>query len=128
MSTRQVIADRLASFGFAFAGVVHMLRSQPNAWIHLAATAAALGLAGWLGLPARDWALLFAAIGMVLCAEALNTALEALADEVSQELRSGIRRAKDAAAGGVLLAALAAAAIGFSVLGPPLWAALFAAA
>ena len=125
MSLGEFLRRRASSFGYAAAGVVHLLRSQPNAWIHLLATACTVGLASWLGLPARDWALLFAAIGLVFCAEALNTALEALADEISAEQRPGIGRAKDAAAGGVLLAALAAAAIGFCVLGPPLLAAVF---
>ncbi|MDJ0787026.1 MAG: diacylglycerol kinase family protein [Myxococcota bacterium] len=124
MSLADFLRSRFSSFVYATAGVADLVRSQPNAWIHVLATACTVGLAAWLGLPARDWALLFAAIGLVFCAEALNTALEALADEVSAEQRPGIGRAKDAAAGGVLLAALAAAAIGFCVLGPPLWAAL----
>jgi diacylglycerol kinase (ATP) len=38
--------------------------------------------------------------------EALNTALELLADEVSLERRERIGKAKDVAAGGVLIAAM----------------------
>jgi diacylglycerol kinase (ATP) len=45
-------------------------------------------------------------IGMVWMAEALNTALEFLADEVSLEQRERIGKAKDVAAGGVLIVAM----------------------
>ena len=51
-------------------------------------------------------------------AEAMNTALELLADAVSTELNPLVGHAKDAAAGGVLVVAIAAAAVGFIVLGP----------
>ena len=44
--------------------------------------------------------------------ECLNTALERLCDEVHPERADGIRNAKDAAAGAVLCAAIAAAAVG----------------
>ena len=61
------------------------------------------------------------AIGSVFTAEALNTALEFLADEVSEEQRERIRKAKDVGAGAVLLAAIAAALVGGLVLIPHWW-------
>ena len=54
------------SFRFAFAGMAHMIRSQPNARIHLVIAAVACGLAVWLRLPPLAWALLAAMIGLVL--------------------------------------------------------------
>ena len=95
-----------------------MLRTQPNARIHLLGTVlvAAAGI-GWRVLPV-EWALLAAACGLVWAAEALNTAVEFLADEVSGERREGIRRAKDVAAFAVLVAAFAAVGIGVAVFGP----------
>jgi diacylglycerol kinase len=48
---------------------------------------------------------------MVWVAEALNSALEFLADEVSLEKRERIGKAKDVAAGGVLIAAIVSAAV-----------------
>ena len=62
------------------------------------------------------------AIALVLAAECLNTALESLADAVAPDPHPLVARAKDAAAGGVLLAAIGAAVIGLLVLGPPLLA------
>ena len=119
------LGARAASFVHAGRGVTSLLRGEPNARIHVA-IAAAVVLLGWLlGVGARDWAVLVLAMGLVLAAEAANTALEALADHVSPEDAPLVGRAKDVAAGGVLLAAAAAAIAGLLVLGPPLWRALF---
>jgi diacylglycerol kinase len=59
--------------------------------------------------------------GLVWAAELLNTAIEVLADRVSMEREEPIRRVKDAAAAGVLLAALAAFSVGLIVFLPKLW-------
>jgi len=119
---RPFLIARARSFGFAFRGIGHVLASQPNAWIHAVATLAVAGLALALRVGAGGWAALLLAMALVWTAEAMNTALERLADAVSEERREGIRRAKDAAAGAVLLASIGAALAGLAVLGPPLWA------
>lgn len=112
------IAARLRSFGFAFAGLAWMVRTQGNARIHALATVivAIAGLA--LRVSGNDWLWLIAAMAMVWISEALNTALEQLCDVVSPGRHEAIRRAKDVAAGAVLVAAMAAAAIGLTVLWP----------
>ena len=97
-----------------------MLASQPNAQIHSVATVA-VGVAGlWLKLSALEWATIFIVVGMVWTAEALNSALEALADRVSPEHHPLVGRAKDVAAGAVLIAAIAAVGVGIVILGPKL--------
>lgn len=124
MDERSTPAARLRSFGFALRGVASMLREEPNARIHLAATIAVIGLAAALGIPLASWCWLIVAIALVWCAEAANTALERLADATAPDPQPLVGQAKDIAAGGVLIAALAAVAIGLLVLGPPLLAAL----
>ena len=71
-----------------------------------------------LGVSRLEWCWLVAAIAWVWTAEALNTALESLADAVHPDRHPLVGRAKDAAAGAVLAASLGAAAIGLLVLGP----------
>lgn len=71
-----------------------------------------------LGLSRTEWAPLTVAIALVWIAEALNTAIEFLADEISTEHRERIGKAKDVAAFGVLVAAMAAAVIGCLVFLP----------
>ncbi len=115
------LAGRAASFGHAFRGLAALAR-EPNAQIHFVIAAAICALAAWLERSRADFALLFLAIGLVLAAEAANTALEALADRVAPDHHPLVAKAKDVAAAGVLLAALVAAVVGLLVLGPPLLA------
>lgn len=69
-------------------------------------------------LDACEWALALGAVGLVGAAEALNSAIEALADALHPDEHPGIGRAKDIAAGAVLLAILVAAAVGVLVFLP----------
>jgi len=112
------ISRRLKSFTYAFHGAWVMLKSQHNAWIHAAATAVVIAGGVVCEIGRHDWALLTFAIGLVWLAEALNTAIEFLADEVSQERRDRIGKAKDVAAFGVLAGAITAAIIGAIVFLP----------
>jgi diacylglycerol kinase (ATP) len=106
------------SFGFAGKGVAHLVRTQPNARVHLAATLGVLGLAVWTGATRVEWFALVAAIGLVWTAEALNTAVEVVIDLVSPEAHPLAKVAKDVAAGAVLLAALTALVIAALVFIP----------
>jgi diacylglycerol kinase (ATP) len=115
---------RWVSFVDAGRGLRALL-DEPNARIQLAAALAAIALGLWLGLGPRDWALIVLAIGLVLAGEAFNTSVEALCDRVAPERHPLVAKAKDVAAGAVLIASLVAAVLGLLVLGPPLWARLF---
>jgi diacylglycerol kinase len=114
------LVARANSFRFAGRGVWALVRTQHNAWIHAAATVAVCAAAVWLGVSRLEWVLLALAMGAVWTAEAFNTAIELLADAVSPERHPLIGRAKDVAAGAVLLSAIASAIVGLLVLGPPL--------
>ncbi len=116
----QFLFGRAGSFRHAFRGIVTMLRSQHNAWIHATATVLVVVLAFVLRIPADDWKWLILAIVSVWGAEALNTALELLADAATPEYHPLVKKAKDVAAAAVLFAALGAAIVGILILGPPL--------
>jgi diacylglycerol kinase (ATP) len=112
------IAGRRRSFGAAGRGITFLVQSQKNAQIHLAATVLVIVAGFGLGVDRRDWSLLTAAMALVWLGEALNTAVELLADAVSPTPHPLIGKAKDVAAGGVLLAAGAAVVIGLMVFIP----------
>lgn len=116
------IADRLRSFRYAWRGILTLLRTQHNAWIHAGATFTVLVAGFAFHLAANEWLAVILAIVAVWMAEALNTAFEFLADVVSPEFHPQVERAKDVAAGAVLVAAIGAAAIGVVVFGPYLLA------
>jgi diacylglycerol kinase (ATP) len=95
-----------------------MLRSQHNAWLHAVASCCVLIVGGLLVLTGPEWCWIILAIMAVWTAEALNTALELLADVASPEFHPLVEMAKDVAAGGVLISAVGSAIIGLLVLGP----------
>ena len=109
------------SFGHAAAGIVHVLRTQRNARIHLAVAIAVVLLGLMLRLPRLHWAVLVITIGMVFIAEFVNTVIEALVDLISPEIHPLARVAKDVASGAVLVLAVMAAVVGLLILGPPLY-------
>ncbi len=106
----------------AFRGVYRLLRTCANARIHLLATAVVVGLGLWLRISRAEWLWITLAIGGVWTAEGVNSAIETLADRISRDHDALIGEAKDLAAGAVLIAALAAAAIGLIVFIPRLLA------
>lgn len=110
--------SRIRSFGHALEGMATLLKTQHNAWLHLLATGLVGLAAAMLGVSASDWRWLVVAITLVWAAEAMNTAVEFLCDVVSPQYAPAVKGAKDIAAGGVLITALGAAAIGVLTLWP----------
>ena len=113
-------ASRADSFRFAFAGCWHLLKTQPNARIHLAITCAVIIMGLWLGLGMTEWAILWLAIGLVFASELFNSALEAAVDITTPEFHPLAKAAKDMGAGAVLVSACTAVIVGLLILGPPL--------
>ncbi len=109
---------RAQSFRFAWRGLVAVARSQHNAWIHGGATALVLVAGLALRLSAGEWAILLIAMAAVWAAEAFNTAIEILGDAVASGDHPLVGRAKDVAAGAVLVTAVAAVGVGLLVLLP----------
>ena len=93
-----------------------MVQSQHNAWMHAAATCAVCTAGIAFRLPGTEWCVIVLSIVIVWTAEGLNTALEILTDVASPEIHPLAGKAKDVAAGSVLIAATGAA----NRRGPPL--------
>lgn len=111
----------LRSFHPAWAGLLWAFRTQGNVRVHAAATVLAVAGGLWLRIATWEWCAVLLAVGLVWAAELLNTALEVLADRVSIQREEAIRRVKDVAAAAVLMAALAALAVGLLVFAPKVW-------
>jgi len=117
---RFTIGGRLRSFRYAIRGIAELLGTQHNARIHALALACVVAAGLVLGVSALEWCALILAIVAVCVAEALNTAFEFLCDVVSPEFHPLVKKSKDIAAGGVLISAIGAAAVGLVILGPRL--------
>jgi diacylglycerol kinase len=108
------------SFSFAGQGVWHVVRTQRNMRVHLAAALAAVVAGLILHIGAADWACVLTVIGLVLTAETLNTVVEALVDLSTDEFHPLAKAAKDMAAGAVLISSAAAVGVAVTVFLPRL--------
>lgn len=117
ISTFSFIA-RIRSFSYAFAGIAVLIKSQHNAWIHLLAIMLVISCGLFYQIDVVEWCLVILAIVAVLVAEALNTAIEFLCDVASPNLHPLVEKAKDVAAGAVLISAIGALIIGLTIFLP----------
>lgn len=116
---------RMASFRNAWKGLSVFVRQEHNAWIHLSMTVLVI-LAGFLfRISTYEWIAVVFAIGLVISAEAINSAIERLADVVQPNRDERIRDVKDICAGAVLVCAMTAFVIGLIVFLPKLLVFLF---
>ena len=116
---------RMASFRNAWKGLSVFVRQEHNAWIHCAMAILAI-LAGVLfRISTHEWIAVVFAIGLVISSEAINSAIERLADVVQPDRDERIRDVKDISAGAVLVCATTAFVIGLIVFLPKLLAFLF---
>ncbi len=118
--TEQFIKGRGNSFRYAAEGVLYMMRTQKNAWIHLASTICVVLISWWLRIDRLEWLAILLVIGLVWMAEFMNTALEIIVDLASPEKHPLAKIGKDVGAASVLIAAGFSVIIGVLVLGQPL--------
>ena len=85
--------------------------------IHTVAALYVLIFARFFAFTREDYALILLTIGGVMSAEAMNTAIESLADKVSQEKHPLIKAAKDTAAGAVLILAVISIGVALFLFG-----------
>jgi diacylglycerol kinase len=116
---RALVRDRFQaqSFGeslsFALQGLCYALKTQRNVRIDVCLAVATIAL-GWIcQLNVHEWLPLILSMGLVLCAETMNTALEFTVDLVTQgEFDMRAKVIKDLAAGACLICAAMSAAVG----------------
>ena len=104
----------------ALDGVAYTMRTQQNFRIQLGFALAAALSCWFLRVDAGQAALVALCAASVLAAECANTALESVVDLVTPEYRELARRAKDCAAGAVLVLAVGSVAIALLVFTPAL--------
>lgn len=104
--------DLPGAFACAFRGIRDALLLQRNMRIHIVFAVVALVLCWALRCTPVEWAVVIAMIGAVLAAEIINSALESVVDLCSPDYHELARRAKDMAAGAVLVLAIASVAVG----------------
>lgn len=109
---------RARAFVYAWQGFKALIVYEHNARIHVVAAVCAVVAGFAFGISCLEWAAIAICIGMVIAAEALNSAVEALADRITSDYDPVIGRAKDLGACAVTVLALAAVATGCLVFVP----------
>ena len=108
------------SFGYAFQGIFNTIRTERNIKIHCAAAILVTIFGIWLQISKTEWMICFILFGLILALELVITAVEATVDLFTEERKSLAKKAKDAAAGAVLIVAIFAAVIGILIFIPKL--------
>ena len=104
------------SFRYAFSGVVKTAANERSFKIHVCAAICALSLSIFLKISVIEFLCVLISITLVLSAELINTAIEAVVDLFAGERFYPLAKAaKDAAAGAVLITSINAAAVGAGV-------------
>jgi diacylglycerol kinase len=114
------LKKRIFSFGFALKGIFELIKSEPNARIHLVATFCAVATGFFLRISGIEWCAILIVISLVWATEAFNTVIEKLVDHLFPEYHETARVIKDIAAGAVLISAIIAIIVGLIVFLPKL--------
>ena len=122
MNRRGFFSREAESFACAFRGIAALLKSEVHARIHLVATVAVIALGWWFEITRNEWIAIVLSLGLVWVAEALNTAIEYVADLAHPDEHPEVKKLKDLAAAAVLFASIIALIVGLLVFWPRLFA------
>lgn len=113
-----MIRKRILSFKFALEGILTALKDEPNLKVHFLIGVLALILGFIFQISPVAWVILILVIGMVVALELTNTAIEELINSFTDKLHPSAKKAKDVAAGAVLVASMTALLIGAIIFLP----------
>ena len=102
------IVKRAKSLTHATRGLWLFIKTTPNFWIHFLTAGILIILGIVFKISHTDWMVLILANGLVIVAEAFNTAIEVDIDLTSPDFHPYARDTKDIAAGAVLAAGIIA--------------------
>ena len=108
----------LKSFTYAFRGIFLLIKSERNFQIHALALLIVTIAGFYFQIQPFEWVSIVLISALVMGLEGLNSALEKLCNEVTEERKTSIRNIKDIAAGAVLIAAIAAVIIACLIFTP----------
>ncbi|MCP8616897.1 diacylglycerol kinase family protein [Salirhabdus salicampi] len=109
-------------FTFALKGLLFVFREERNFKIHVTIALVAIVMSILLPLTLIEWLFICSVIFLVLVAEVLNSALEALVDYIFPEYHPVAGKVKDMSAGAVLLSSIFAFIVGVMIFFPKLLA------
>ena len=106
------------SFSYSIQGLKYAYKYEQSMMIHFIATIFVIAANIILKVDTMSWLVTLLAIGMVLSAELINTAIEAVVDLVTLEIHPLAKIAKDCGSAATFILAVMAGALGVVVYGP----------
>ena len=103
------------SFNSAINGIINTVRTERNMKIHLVAAILVLIACFFFDISKMEFLILAITITMVMAAEVVNTAIEAVVDMSTNYYHPLAKIAKNAAAGAVLITAINALIVGYVI-------------
>ncbi len=122
---RKGIRRFLLSFKYSIQGLKIAYRDEQSMWIHLTITTLAVIAGFWLQISAMEWLIVIILITLVLGAELINTAIEAVVDLVTGEYHELAKYAKDLASASVFIYSMLALTCGAIIFVPKIIDKLF---
>ncbi len=93
----------LLSFKYSIQGLKIAYRDEQSMWIHLVITMLAIRAGFWLNISATEWLIVVILVVLVLGAELINTAIEAVVDLITSDYHELAKYAKDLASASVFI-------------------------
>ena len=121
---KEKMKKRIKSFGYAGKGISSVIKSEPNMKIHLFIGILVLICGLVFQISITEWLICLLCFGLVLGMEMMNTAIENLVNLVSPDQHPLAGKAKDIAAGAVLICAIISVIIGLMIFVPKGWSLL----
>lgn len=106
------------SFGYSIEGLKYAYKYEQSMFVHVIFTVLVIAVNLFFKVDKVTWLLSLIAIGVVLAAELINTAIEAVVDLVTLEIHPLAKIAKDCGSAATFVLACMAAALGFIVYVP----------
>lgn len=101
----------ILSFKYAIEGIITGIKEERNIKIHLLAVVVVIAMGIIYKISKIEWIICIALFGLVISSELINTAVENTVDLITDEKKELAKKAKDTAAGAVLVNAIISAII-----------------
>ena len=116
-----LLKNRIKSIGYAFNGAVFLLKTESSIQIQTIIAMLVTFMGFYFEISKTEWLFQIISIGLVISTEALNTAIEGVADFIHPEHHKKIGIIKDVAAGAVFIASFFALLTGVIIYYPKLF-------
>lgn len=115
------LVNRLKSVGYAFKGAIILIKTEASIKIQVAIALVVTVAGFYFDISVNEWIVQVLAIGLVMSAEGMNTAIEEIANFIHPERHDKIGLIKDIAAGAVFIASVFASIIGLIIYLPKIF-------